>query len=256
MAGIHSIMQTFSALDEGDRAETIKALSDMMRSGTPRQSAKKKVNGFMGYRSYYSSMFSQLPQKERSPILTALWQQDPFHKEWDFLCAVYSTIRDQLNEHNVTLQTWIQFAVISLGIAPRMTYMDTLGWILTRLDDGTHTLQRNSTHNMVPIHQIQQPMNGLGLLLNCLNGGLPISDPQMMISQLSDPAFDVLCINTSQSGTFDTMSSFRRLAKQNPGLAMSSLFQVPVTDPMITQGVVMHEFHSIVKQAENYMDLA
>lgn len=50
MAGINSILQTFEGLGEGDRAETIKVLSDMMREGTPRQPAKKKVNGFMGYR--------------------------------------------------------------------------------------------------------------------------------------------------------------------------------------------------------------
>ncbi|KAK4674443.1 Fertilization Minus Regulator mating type protein MAT1-1-1 [Podospora pseudopauciseta] len=249
MAGINSILQTFEGLGEGDRAETIKVLSDMMREGTPRQPAKKKVNGFMGYRSYYSSMFSQLPQKERSPILTTLWQQDPFHKEWDFMCAVYSAIRDQLAEQNVTLQTWIQFAVTPLGIAPRTGYMEALGWVLTRLDDGIHTLQRMDVPD---IRHHLQPMNGLGLFLSCLNGGLPISDPQNIISQLSDPAFDVICINTEVPkipGTFDTMSGFRQLAKQNPALAMSSLFHLPDTDPLIAQGVGIYEFHSVVSQS-------
>lgn len=51
MAGINQIIQTFKSLTEGDRETTMKALSTMMRTENQRQPAKKKVNGFIGYRS-------------------------------------------------------------------------------------------------------------------------------------------------------------------------------------------------------------
>ncbi len=50
MSGINHILQTFEGLGDGDRETTMKALSTMMRVDTERQSPKKKVNGFMGYR--------------------------------------------------------------------------------------------------------------------------------------------------------------------------------------------------------------
>jgi hypothetical protein len=50
MADINQIIQTFKGITEGDRETTMKALSTMMRTENQRQPAKKKVNGFMGYR--------------------------------------------------------------------------------------------------------------------------------------------------------------------------------------------------------------
>lgn len=53
MAGINEIIRTFEALGDGDREATMKALSTMMRVENGSQPAKKKVNGFMGYRGEY-----------------------------------------------------------------------------------------------------------------------------------------------------------------------------------------------------------
>lgn len=50
MAGVNQIIETFEGLPPGDRETTMKALSTMMRTENQRQPAKKKVNGFMGYR--------------------------------------------------------------------------------------------------------------------------------------------------------------------------------------------------------------
>ncbi|KAK4223215.1 Mat sexual cell fertilization-promoting factor [Podospora fimiseda] len=244
MSGVNQIVETFEGLGDSDRAETIKVLSNMMRNTPPRQTPKKKVNGFMGYRAYYSSLFNQLPQKERSPILTTLWQQDPLHKEWDFMCAVYSAIREYLTEQNITLQTWFQFAVRHMGIPPREGYMHALGWELTQQDNGTYELQRIVARGS--LNQIQ-PMNGLGLFLSCLNGGLPVVNPEPIITQLSDPAFDVICINTPNTPqSSDSPPAFHQFAKQNPSLAMSAIFGVPSNHGLITQGVqVLEETGSI-----------
>ncbi|KAK4149444.1 hypothetical protein C8A00DRAFT_46946 [Chaetomidium leptoderma] len=155
--------------------------------------------------------------------------QDPFHKEWDFICAVYSAIREFLSDENVSLQNWIQFSTKHLGIV---------------LDDGTHMVERTSIRT---VQSYVQPTNGLGLFMNCLNDGLPVSNP------LSDLANDVICINTQLGPAAkpnNTMDGFRQLAKNNPQLAMSALFQVPVAHPLITQGVSVHHVPNALPAAE------
>ncbi|KAK4102750.1 hypothetical protein N658DRAFT_494787 [Parathielavia hyrcaniae] len=241
MAGVNQIIQTFEGLGEGDRETTMKALSTMMRDENQRQPAKKKVNGFMGYRAYYSSLFSQLTQKEKSPIMTMLWKEDPFHKEWDFMCAVYSAIRELLSDDNVSLQTWIQFAIKHMGIVVRERYLTSLGWELIQLNDGTHKLERTSIQS---VQSYLQPTNGFGLFMNCLNDGLPVANPLPIIAKLSGLTNDVICINTelgSAAKPANSIDGFRQFAKTHPQLAMSALFQVPAAHPLITQGVTVHD---------------
>ncbi|KAM7205661.1 Mating-type protein MAT alpha 1 domain containing protein [Rhypophila sp. PSN 637] len=166
--------------------------------------AKKKVNGFMGFRTYYSSIFSQFPQRGRSPLLTQLWRQDPFHNEWDFLCAVYSAIRSFLDEENLSFKDWINSAATHLGIISRDKYMEALGWQLERCDDGTNKLLRTMTS---PIKNCIQPTNGLGLFNSCLSAGLQVNNARPIISKLSDPSFDVICM-TTQPAYIPTRSRF------------------------------------------------
>lgn len=173
--------------------------------------------------------------------MTTLWKEDPLHKEWDFMCAVYSTAREFLSDENVTLQNWIQFAIKHMGIVARESYLATLGWRLVQLEDGTHKVERTVVRGM---QSYPQPMNGLGLFMSCLNDGLPVSNPLPIITKLSNLADDIIYINT-QPGTaakqpMNTMEGFRQFAKNHPNLAMSALFQVPTAHPLIMQGVTVH----------------
>ena len=173
--------------------------------------------------------------------MTLLWQQDPFHKEWDFMCAVYSAIRDFLADENVSLQNWISFAIKHLGIVVRENYLAALGWVLVKLEDDTHKLERTATR---VVQSYLQPMNALGLFMNCLNHGLPVTDPLPIIAKLSGLTNDLICVNTqlgAQAKPTNTMDQFRQFAKSNPQLAMSALFQVPAAHPLITQGVSVHQ---------------
>lgn len=174
--------------------------------------------------------------------MTMLWKQDPFHKEWDFMCAVYSAIRDFLADENVSLQNWINFSIKPLGIVVRDNYLAALGWELIKLDDDTHKLERTATQ---VVQSYVQPMNALGLFMNCLNHGLPVSDPLPIIAKLSGLSNDVICVNTQPGAPAkptNTMEGFRQFAKNNPHLAMSALFQVPAAHPLISQGVSVHQF--------------
>ncbi|KAK4133413.1 hypothetical protein BT67DRAFT_462946 [Trichocladium antarcticum] len=172
--------------------------------------------------------------------MTILWKQDPFHKEWDFMCAVYSAIREFLSAENVSLQNWIQFGIKHLGIVGRDSYLTTLGWELVQLSNGTHKLQRTATR---AVQSYLQPMNGLGLFMNCLNDGLPVDNPLPVIAKLSGLANDIICINTRMGDApkpASAMEGFRQFVKSHPQLAMSALFQVPAAHPMIAQGVAVN----------------
>nr|CCD57798.1 putative mat-A1 protein [Neurospora sublineolata] len=194
MSGVDQIVKTFADLAEGDREAAMRAFSMMMRTEPVRQTpaAKKKVNGFMGFRSYYSPLFSQLPQKERSPFMTILWQHDPFHNEWDFMCSVYSSIRTYFEQENVTLQLWIHYAIGHLGVIRRDNYMTSFGWNLVQLPNGTHDLERTA---LPLVQQNLQPMNGLSLFTKCLENGLPLANPHPVIAKLSDPSYDMIWMN-------------------------------------------------------------
>lgn len=206
--------------------------------------------------AYYSALFSKLQQKQRSPFMTTLWQQDLFHNEWDFMCGTYSTIRALLVEEKVTLQIWISYAVQVLGIVARDRYMEAMGWTLLEHDDGTYKLERTGAPN---VQHNMQPMNGLSLFLQCLQDGLPISDPEPLMSLLSGTKGDVMCISTTKgtkrakrsrakpsasakttrtaSATTAIDNQLLQMVKTNPNLAMAQLFQIPEMHPWLADGV-------------------
>jgi hypothetical protein len=57
MSSVDKIIQTFEGLGEGDREATMKTLSTMMRAESQSQPAKRKVNGFMGFRGIFECIY-------------------------------------------------------------------------------------------------------------------------------------------------------------------------------------------------------
>nr|CAA71623.1 SMTA-1 protein [Sordaria macrospora] len=209
MSSVDQIVKTFAKLPEGERNAAVNAILAMMPPGpgpvrqipepvSQAPAPKKKVNGFMGFRSYYSPLFSQFPQKARSPFMTILWQHDPFHNEWDFMCSVYSSIRNYLEQSNaqrekkITLQYWLHFAVPDMGVLGRENYLPTLGWDLVTMPNGTIDLMRIA---MPLFRKNLQPMNGLCLFTKCQEGGLQVDNQHLVIAKLSDPSYDMIWFN-------------------------------------------------------------
>ena len=80
MSGINQIIQTFEGLGEGDREATMKALSTMMGVENQRQPAKKKVNGFMGYRGE-STISYNLPNNSNTTQRITRLSSPVLHKK-------------------------------------------------------------------------------------------------------------------------------------------------------------------------------
>lgn len=129
--------------------------------------------------------------------MTILWQHDPFHNEWDFMCSVYSSVRNYLEETNtkqekkLTLQYWLHFAVPVMGVLGRHNYLSTLGWDIRKIKGCTDLVRINH-----PLFKKNlQPMNGLCLFTRCIQGGLKVANQDLVIAKLSDPSYDMIWFN-------------------------------------------------------------
>ncbi|KAK4139335.1 mating-type protein MAT alpha 1-domain-containing protein [Dichotomopilus funicola] len=237
MAGINLNFQAFQEAVQGQpHTDTNSSSLNMMPIEASQQSTKKKVNGFFGYRAYYSSMLYPLTQREKSPIMTKLWKADPCRKQWDFICAVYSVIRDSLSEDGITLQNWIAFAVEHFDIIDRDSYLETLGWERIRDENGAETVERANPRSF---SSRMQPMSGRCLLEKCIAGGLELSQPESIYAKLSGAG--IICLNTPQDAVIENI---RELAKQSPRVAMGGIFGIPPEHPSL-QEVTTHYVDSV-----------
>ena len=210
-------------------------------------------------------MFSLLPQKQRSPILTQLWRDDIFHAEWDFLSGVYSEIRDILQKEKIRFQDWIEAAIPRLGLVHRDQYLVAFGWRLETYD-GVCSLERDPSAAAV-MPPASPSMDGLALLESCLADGLALQDEAAARQQLEN--HDVMLIgpepqeeaedqamidatvgvpepqeavaNPPPNIAPEPLELFGALARMNPTAAMAVLLQIPMDSPRLAEGIEFYE---------------
>ncbi|KAL7917608.1 mating-type protein MAT alpha 1 domain-containing protein [Trichoderma austrokoningii] len=90
--------------------------------------AKRPLNAFMAFRSYYLRLFPHVQQKTASGFLTTLWNKDPHRNKWALVAKVYSHVRDQLGRDQVSLSSFLDVACPMMQIVDPATYLETLGW--------------------------------------------------------------------------------------------------------------------------------
>jgi len=177
--------------------------------------------------------------------MTTLWKQDPFHGEWDLMCGTYSAIRPLLADQKITFQAWIAYAINPLGIVKRDQYMTAMGWTLLQDDEGSYKLEQTGGP-MIP--RAGKLMSGLNLLMLCLKGGLPVANPRQMIKILSNRSGDVMHIKTSTAATraasVKTSDPLLAMARNNPTMAMSRLFEIPLDHAWVADGVQVRHINS------------
>lgn len=165
---------------------------------------KKKVNGFIGFRgktshlkiprltlynltllqtAYYSSIFNDVPQSERSSDIRALWQADTFRNEWNFVCEVYSAIREFLEYDSIGLQQFIRYSIPHLGIVDRSVYLATFNWsFTTERRDGVRELHQTSPPDF---ESPAVSMDSITLVRTCMRNGLVLTKPHEVLQRLS-----------------------------------------------------------------------
>ncbi|KAI9885669.1 MAG: hypothetical protein M1823_002538 [Watsoniomyces obsoletus] len=113
---------------EGPAARGLTAMPIVQRFARP-------LNSFIAYRSYYSTIFSDLQQKEISGLLTRLWHADPFKAKWTILAKAYSVIRDSYGKAGSPLDLFLTINAPFLGIIAPERYLAALGWEVSVADD-------------------------------------------------------------------------------------------------------------------------
>nr|APD26244.1 putative mating type 1-1-1 protein [Thielaviopsis punctulata] len=106
---------------------------------TPNESSeeekvKRPLNGFIAFRTYYQKMFSHLPQKNISTIITQLWKSDPFQSRWMLIGRLYSFIRDTIGKSQTKLSDFLQIAAPVMCTPTPEEYLRKLCWVMSCSD--------------------------------------------------------------------------------------------------------------------------
>nr|ALH25003.1 MAT1-1-1 [Ophiocordyceps sinensis] len=111
--------------------------------------AKRPLNAFMAFRSYYLKLFPDVQQKTASGFLTTLWHKDPFRNKWALIAKVYSFVRDQIGKDKVSLSYFMSLACPTMTIIEPAAYLNALGWCVQDDDAGSQKLfQDESSANL------------------------------------------------------------------------------------------------------------
>ncbi|PHH59618.1 hypothetical protein CDD82_2432 [Ophiocordyceps australis] len=113
--------------------------------GTNSDRAKRPVNGYMAFRSYYRKIFPGVEQKFVSGFITILWHKDPFPNKWALIAKVYSFVRDQVGKSNATLSRFLEKACPQMQIIEPADYLDALGWSVHVNENGSLQLVRDES---------------------------------------------------------------------------------------------------------------
>jgi len=92
--------------------------------------AKRPLNSFIAFRSYYKAIFQARQQKDISGYLNQLWNADPYRAKWTIIAKAYSIIRDTIGRRNASLPQFLAIAVEHIGIIPPVLYPGLMGWIV------------------------------------------------------------------------------------------------------------------------------
>nr|AYD41913.1 mating type protein 1-1-1 [Fusarium anguioides] len=136
--------------------------------------AKRPLNAFMAFRTYYLKLFPDAQQKNASGFLTQLWGGDPHRNKWALVAKVYSFLRDQLGKETVNLSAYLGVACPLMHIIEPAKYIRTFGWRTTRDEQGHTTFHQNATslsENLAKLKTSEHPTTEIDLLAGVLSAG-------------------------------------------------------------------------------------
>ncbi|OKL63530.1 hypothetical protein UA08_01944 [Talaromyces atroroseus] len=126
-------------------------VSPASSSGSTRSNRGKKItdrklrplNSFIAYRSFYSTMFTEMTQKAKSGIIRYLWQADPYKGKWAILAKAYSILRDD-HSSDVSLDTFLELTVPLIGLIQPGEYLGAMGCEIVMTDEQHFRIQNIS----------------------------------------------------------------------------------------------------------------
>jgi hypothetical protein len=89
-----------------------------------------------------------MQQKDASPHLTKLWQQDPFKAKWAIIAKAYSIIRDAVGKVAAPLDLFLNQVCPEIGIISIDEYLHKMKWEFVTALDGMVSLQQTSAPDL------------------------------------------------------------------------------------------------------------
>ncbi|UKZ74126.1 hypothetical protein TrVFT333_001785 [Trichoderma virens FT-333] len=132
--------------------------------------AKRPLNAFMAFRSYYLRLFPEVQQKTASGFLTTLWNKDPYRNKWALIAKVYSFVRDQLGRDKVSLSYFLNVSCPVMKITEPSIYLSAFGWSVED-EAGTPKLFQANGTSIQPIDSDDYPNTENDLLSAIINIG-------------------------------------------------------------------------------------
>jgi len=111
-----------------DHGKSHRKMADQLPNVKP--VAKRPLNSFMAFRSYYKAMFPARQQKDISGYLNQLWIGDPYRAKWIIIAKAYSVIRDTIGRHNTSLPQLLAIVEPHIGLIPPAFYPSLMGWLV------------------------------------------------------------------------------------------------------------------------------
>nr|AEP03790.1 mating type protein MAT1-1-1 [Fusarium sacchari]BAE94379.1 MAT1-1-1 protein carrying alpha-box domain [Fusarium sacchari] len=209
--------------------------------GTADSKAKRPLNAFMAFRTYYLKLFPDTQQKNASGFLTQLWGGDPHRNKWALIAKVYSFLRDQLGKGTVNLSAFLGIACPLMNMVEPSVYIEVLGWQQTA-PQGVLTFQQNTDimkANLARRFNVQ-PTTEIDLLTSVLSAGYFTDFSQVLLMRMWACQNGIMTTTSATAGNsvatpqplYETVpttaekTSFINAVRESRNLAAQDLFGV------------------------------
>ncbi|KAF4985089.1 hypothetical protein FDECE_16834 [Fusarium decemcellulare] len=167
--------------------------------------AKRPLNAFMAFRTYYLRLFPEYPQKVVSGFLTTLWNKDHDRNKWALIAKVYSFVRDNLGKKAVNLSAFLLVCCPVMKIMAPNEYLAALGWEVKTNSEGKWVAEQNeaalSQKNMGHLETTDYPTTEVELLSTLVNAGYLGEQGHKLVMQMGLSSNGI--IMTSESNPVD-----------------------------------------------------
>ncbi|KAH8171592.1 mating-type protein MAT alpha 1 HMG-box domain-containing protein [Sarocladium implicatum] len=229
-----------SMISPASPASSAVAPANTPSGGLPKRT--RPVNAFVAFRSYYVKIFPGVPQKARSGCLTKLWAAERFRNRWALLAKVYSFVRDEM-VGKTKLAYFLHLSCPLMGILAPNEYLGTLGWAMSRDEDGNPDvvlLDQHAVHRFMNGNPSTVPSTEIELLSGLVQVGYLPQDGFDLLNRMAGISNGMMTAthNTHNSAKLDFIATVR----SNPDQAAQDLVG---TCPMDSFAVKFHHVEDL-----------
>ncbi|KAF7548338.1 hypothetical protein G7Z17_g7125 [Cylindrodendrum hubeiense] len=207
--------------------------------------AKRPLNAFMAFRTFYMKLFPDVQQKSASGFLTTLWNKDPFRNKWALIAKVYSFVRDEVGKGNISLSRFLDVCCPTMNIIDPSVYIAALGWSVTHDDTGSQILLQNLSTNLDHFQDENVPNTEMELLRALLHTGYLSDRGLALMERLSENNNGIMTTYGSSMEAPVILTpekiDFVQIVRTNPVQAAKQLFEMDEGDIIDTMGISTYE---------------